>query len=307
MSWIHYLTIGRFEFLEEEREPNLVQRVLDHFTPGGLTRLGRDARVLAPFSLSEIAKIEKEVQLRFGLNLNLGEHLTEEGLLRIQYLGGGAFGSYAEHVAPVAYDLFGAIASDRGHAYSPAEIEKMSLSLLLRDSELERISGIEDGAERVKSIVAAMQRAVDDPELIHLAFALMAMRGASDSAILELISTLRHSSLDVKEFAALALGGFGERAKQAIPALVDVIGNSKSLVAYFAVESLGTIGKAAEPALLNALQHHDSSVRSHAIDALGKLGDLSESGRAMLREIGKHNDEIAIAALARATLRKLGK
>ena len=132
MCLFHYLTIGRFEFVEEEAPPDLVQRVLDHFTPGGLTRLGRAARIIEPFKREEIREIEEEVKRRFGLELNLGEYLREDGLLQIMYMAHAAFESFAEHVALVVSERFGTIASDRGRVYEPAKIKEMSQGLIIR-------------------------------------------------------------------------------------------------------------------------------------------------------------------------------
>ena len=199
MSLFHYLTIGRFEFVEEEAPPDLVQRVLDHFTPGGLTRLGRAARIIEPFKREEIREIEEEVKRRFGLELNLGEYLREDGLLQIMYMAHAGFESFAEHVALVALGTLRCHrASDRGRVYEPAKIKEMSQGLIIRDLERKRLAQIEDGAERIREIIKAVQRPTEDPKWIDIAFAQQAAVGASTGAITELINSLRHPNRIVR-------------------------------------------------------------------------------------------------------------
>ena len=291
MSLFHYLTIGRFEFVEEEAPPDLVQRVFDHFTPGGLTRLGRAARIIEPFKREEIREIEEEVKRRFGLELNLVEYLREDGLLQIMYMAHAAFESFAEHVALVASERFGAIATDRGHVYEPAKIKEMSDRLLIRDAERTRLAQIEDGPERIREINKAVQRPFEDPKWIAIGFARQMAQGAPAGAVTELINSLRHPNRIVRIFAGCALGDIGEPAKKAIPVITNLLKDPDIEIDFSTVEALGTMGTEAESALLLALEHKDSFIRYKAIEALGNLGGLSEKGLSMLREIATQSTE----------------
>jgi len=159
MSLIHYLTIGRFEFTEEEPPFNLMQRVVDHFIVDGLKQLHRSYKVIKPFSMMEIFELEEEMAERFGLELNLRQYLTEDGLLKIVYQEMFFwFESFAEHVALIASERFGAIASDGGHVFEPEKIKEMSDRLLIQKAERARLFQIEDGAESIRDIIKAYKR-----------------------------------------------------------------------------------------------------------------------------------------------------
>ena len=296
MSFFHYLTIGRFEFVEEEAPPNLTQRVLDHFTPGGLKRLGRAFHIIEPFKRKEIKEIEEEVQRRFGLELDLGEYLREDGLLQIMYLDHAGFESFAEHVALVASERFGAIACDRGHVYGPAKIKEMSQALIVRDIERKRLAQIDNGAERIREIIKAVQRPIEDPKWIAIGFARQAAQRAQTGAIPELINSLRHPNKFVRMFAGCALRDIGEPAKEAIPVIMNLLKDPDFEIDSTAVEALGTMGTEAESCLLLALEHKDSFISYTAIGALGNLGVLSESGLSKLRKIAKQRTEDGKAA-----------
>ncbi|MDR4506565.1 MAG: HEAT repeat domain-containing protein [Candidatus Scalindua sp.] len=296
MSLFHYLTIGRFEFVEEEAPPNLTQRVLDHFTPGGLKRLDRALRIIEPFKREEIREIEEEVQRRFGLELNLVEYLSEDGLLQIMYMAHGSFESFAEHVALVASERFGAIASDRGRVFEPAKIKEMSQGLITRDVERKRLTKIEDGAERIREIIKAVQRPTADPKWIAIGFAREAADGASTGAIPELINSLQHPNKFVRIFAGCALGDIDEPAKEAIPVITNLLKDPDIEIDSSAIDALGTMGTDAESALLLALGHKDSFICYSAIKALGNLAGLSENGLSMLREIATQSSEYGKAA-----------
>jgi HEAT repeat protein len=69
-----------------------------------------------------------------------------------------------------------------------------------------------------------------------------------------------------------ALGKLGD--PQAVPALIQALGDSDSAVRAAAAEALGAIGDPqAVPALIQALGDSDCDVRRAAAEALGKLGD----------------------------------
>ena len=100
--------------------------------------------------------------------------------------------------------------------------------------------------------------------------------GAIDSAaaIPILIGLCSDPDPDVRACAVYSLGAFGERAADAIPALIERLTDSGVYVGQLAADSLAHIGPAATPALVEALKQGDPCVRGRAARALAHIADL---------------------------------
>lgn len=80
----------------------------------------------------------------------------------------------------------------------------------------------------------------------------------------------------VQAQGALGLSLHGEKAKEAVPRLVELLDSSDALVRRQAALALGKIGpdaRPAVPALVGKLEHPDWALRRQAALALGDLGD----------------------------------
>jgi HEAT repeat protein len=93
----------------------------------------------------------------------------------------------------------------------------------------------------------------------------------------ELIGELYHKNVEVRRSAASALEHKGLEAKEAIPALIEVLQDEDGRVRATAARALGKIGPEAEraiPVLAEALQsqNEDHNVKLEAAEALGKMG-----------------------------------
>lgn len=94
------------------------------------------------------------------------------------------------------------------------------------------------------------------------------------NAISTLIQVLRSKNTEARVNAARALGGMGNQAKIAEPALMVALHDSESKVRYTAATALANLGgdtKVALPVLHEALQNESKWIRSDAAFALSNL------------------------------------
>ena len=113
--------------------------------------------------------------------------------------------------------------------------------------------------------------------------ALIRMLRAKDSAFAFAVRNLAGHFIRIRYVSAYewnqrAMHGFavlGARAESAVPALIDIVNQDRSLTARCnAMDALGFVGRAARPAVPSLLQfatHIDDEVRAHAIFALGRI------------------------------------
>ena len=98
-------------------------------------------------------------------------------------------------------------------------------------------------------------------------------RSEAKQAVPALIQVLKDENKWVRENDAVALGKIGPAAKQAIPDLIQLLDDEYNMVRLYAASALGDIGLEAVPALIIALNdEQDADVRRMAASALGKIG-----------------------------------
>ncbi|MFQ5793914.1 MAG: M56 family metallopeptidase, partial [Candidatus Bipolaricaulia bacterium] len=85
----------------------------------------------------------------------------------------------------------------------------------------------------------------------------------------EFIEALQDEDWRVRLSAARTLREMGPKAKDAVPALIEALGDARAPVRSLAVTALRAIGSDAVPALVEALQ--DKEVREFAVEALGRI------------------------------------
>ena len=93
-----------------------------------------------------------------------------------------------------------------------------------------------------------------------------------DDPMPDLIRGLRSPLPDVRSRSARSLGRLGALARDAMPLLVQVLGDAESAVRESAAQALGQMGPESLPHLVRMLNHPDKYVRRNAVWALGKLG-----------------------------------
>ncbi len=100
------------------------------------------------------------------------------------------------------------------------------------------------------------------------------------AAVPALIKALRHSDDRwLRGGAAKSLGRIG--TEEAMPELIEALGDPYDDVRLNAAEALGKIGPAAKqavPALIETLGDPEHNVRVNAAEALGKIGRVTKSG-----------------------------
>ena len=92
-----------------------------------------------------------------------------------------------------------------------------------------------------------------------------------------LIKELQDPDSDVRSIAAVTLGEIGSEAKDAVPALIQLLQDQDAegfvrANAALALREIGPEAKDAVPALIQALQDQDKYVRRDAAGALGEIG-----------------------------------
>jgi hypothetical protein len=118
MSLIHYLSIGHFEAVDMP-QTTLVERVVAHFEPGGLARLGAPAAP-SPLTDHELDRLERVLKEQWELSIDLRAHLRD-GVLTVPYTSEGIW-RIAWPIAAVAREELGLTVAERGQPYSDAEI-----------------------------------------------------------------------------------------------------------------------------------------------------------------------------------------
>jgi HEAT repeat protein len=115
-----------------------------------------------------------------------------------------------------------------------------------------------------------------------------------------LIPLLSDPDLDVRLTVAESLRKLGPAAREAVPALTQVMraGDAEIRVAAIAsLEGLGPAGEPALPTLIEALRDPDPRVRKAAAGLLGKLGPKAETAREALRQrLSDEDSEVRKAA-----------
>ena len=92
-----------------------------------------------------------------------------------------------------------------------------------------------------------------------------------NKSVPELIQDLKSDDGLIRSQAAIALGLKKEEAKEAIPALIKVLGDPKTHVRYRVMEALAQMGEPAVSALIAATEDNDRNIRFYAAHALKKI------------------------------------
>jgi len=147
--------------------------------------------------------------------------------------------------------------------------------------------------------------------VLTLALLAAPARGADDEAagkakVQDLIGNLGDPDGEIRRRAAEGLGRIGPEAKEAIPALIKVLGNDD--VGRSASVALGRIARGAMevvPALTRALSDPDVFVRCYAAETLGEIGPGAKEAVHALERLAEKDP--AVRPFAREALEKIRK
>jgi HEAT repeat protein len=126
------------------------------------------------------------------------------------------------------------------------------------------------------------------------------MTTAADDPLPDLIRALRSRTPTDRLRAAKDLGRLGWLARDALPALVGILGDEDGKVREAAAHAVGQMGPDAVPALAAMLTHDDKYVRRNAVWAMGKLGPLAKSSLSDLCKALKDGDPRTASGAAQA-------
>ncbi len=139
--------------------------------------------------------------------------------------------------------------------------------------------------------------------VLRSAFALSRIGAAS---VPPLIEAVKQDDMGLRIGGARALGGLGQQAKDAVPALVALLPDGRDPIRDEVIAALGLIGPDAGPALVSALGDGDARRRSGAALALAQIEPaFREAAAAVEAQLAKETDANVRAALFTA-LPKVG-
>ncbi len=99
-------------------------------------------------------------------------------------------------------------------------------------------------------------------------------------ALPTLVEALADPDPNVRQAVAEAIGRIGKAAREAAPVLAGLLKDQDADVRYYTAKALGRIGldaEAAVPGLVEALEDEETMVRCAAAEALGKIGPSTEA------------------------------
>jgi HEAT repeat protein len=166
----------------------------------------------------------------------------------------------------------------------------------VRHAAVHGLIDLDAKSERLFPAIKQVLRAADKESL---GYALEALESLGPAAVPVLIDALRHET--VRPQAASILGRLGPAAKEAAPALADIISTDKNIHARCeALLALGGIGPGAAIAAstaVDALRDPEERVRYCACYALGKMGSAAVTAAPELQKKLKDKDPtVALAA-----------
>ena len=154
------------------------------------------------------------------------------------------------------------------------------------------------------SLIPIFIKALSDPDRAIRTSAIDALEeiepAAAKAAVPALTKALKDTSGYNRERAAIVLGQMGREAESAVPALGDLLADSRLAVVKSAADALRKIGDAsATPALIQAWENGHRDARPAVAQALGEIADPAAVPSLLqtLRESG-HPDLRIAAALA---------
>jgi HEAT repeat protein len=136
--------------------------------------------------------------------------------------------------------------------------------------------------------------------------ALSKMDLAGLGAVAQLATALRSPDSYVRGFAAWTLGNLGSAARDAVPALVQALGETEGApTVEAALARIGPAAAEAVPALVLDLQHKDAGRRWRAARTLGRLGPAARAAVPGLVD-ALHDPEEMVRAHAARALGRIG-
>ncbi|OGS10446.1 MAG: hypothetical protein A2234_00800 [Elusimicrobia bacterium RIFOXYA2_FULL_58_8] len=142
--------------------------------------------------------------------------------------------------------------------------------------------------------------------------AALALAKFGESYVPVLVDALKDEDSEVRGSAALALGRIGPGAKNAVPALIEVLRSSVTSVneehnvrAAIALGDIGPNAKEAVPALIESLKD-DDALRRFSVEALGKIGPAAKAAVPHLEAVLKYSNDSWCRDEIKKALKQIG-
>lgn len=161
------------------------------------------------------------------------------------------------------------------------------------------------GAEPDAQALARQLKSDSVPARIEAAKALNALSPNVAPVARELVAALKDDYFDVRENACEALRKLGPAA---VPPLSEALKDDSYYMQLYAARTLGRIGPAAKeavPALGELLTRADNDVRGAVVEAIEAIGDPAPAAAALLSALSHPNE--GVRATAARALAKAGK
>jgi len=160
--------------------------------------------------------------------------------------------------------------------------------------------------------VATLVTCLSDQDVMVRARAASALGGigqGADDAVPALIAQLKDSNLMLRQMAASALGDIGPAASDAVPALIAAMKDSQYKMRGTAAMPIGGIGSAAAgvvPALIDLMQDAQEKVRMSAVLAMGRIKPAQMEVAPVIINAIENRKDAAVAIFAIEALGHLG-
>ena len=139
-----------------------------------------------------------------------------------------------------------------------------------------------------EEVVPALVKCLQDESEMTRRNACYSLNAVGSASVEPLRDALKDSREYVRDNASEALGDLGNKAKPAVPALVETLSDPSGSVRSHTIEALGTTSQSssiAVPGLVKALEDENVGVRRNAVFALARIGENAANSVEGLRSV----------------------
>lgn len=167
---------------------------------------------------------------------------------------------------------------------------------------------IDSAADKIPEMVDGLLTDIGnaDPETVDNTINILI--GVGTEAIPGILDTLGEDDEQAKQYALQALQGMGEAAKEALPTLHNMLKDKDIWMRMFAAQTIEVIEPESTKVvgvLTTALSNSDPKVRGYAAFYLGEQGKEASSAVPKLRDLEANDPDAEVRAYATDALRKI--
>ena len=266
-------------------------KVTEDVLPALILLLQDQDQEIRTFAIEDIAPQLEQIGTPETLQAVQGQKVAEliKDLQNHVYVAALELGEIGAGAAEAVPALIQALQGQNpwGKAYAAEALGKIGEGA--KDAVPALIQALQDQHKTTRVNAEKALKSIGVPEKLQAAL--------EQNLVLKLIKELQDQSNSVRAKAAEELGSIGEGAKDAVPALIQVLqGREFAHVRSRVAAALGEIGEGAVeavPALIQELQDEDKSVRENAAWALGGIGPKAEAAvPALIQALQDENEDV---------------